>query len=87
VIVFVSEVVEVSVPVATPKASVVASGWVSVLPVPVAESWTVCPDIGAPVVSSTVTVIVDASIPFDDRPSDGSPEPWRGPGRPWGRRG
>jgi hypothetical protein len=42
-IVFDSATVELSVPVATPLAFVVALGWVSVLPVPVAANTTVAP--------------------------------------------
>jgi hypothetical protein len=43
-----SATVELSVPVATPLAFVVPTGWVSVLPVPVAERTTVAPATGFP---------------------------------------
>jgi uncharacterized membrane protein len=46
------------VPVATPLASVGPTGWVNVLPVPVAASTTVAPLIGVPLAFFTVTVIV-----------------------------
>ena len=62
--VFDSAVVELSVPVATPFASVVAVGWVSVFPVVgVAASVTVAPWIGLPFASRAVTVIVDVPLP------------------------
>src|SRR6266540_3996074 len=61
--VFASATVELSVPVATPVASVVPVGCVSVLPLPVAASTTVAPLIGFPVVSVTVTVIVALPLP------------------------
>src|SRR5690348_1256649 len=58
--VFVSALVEVSVPVATPEPSVVPAGWVSVLPVAgLAARITVAPEIGFPPASLAVTVIVD----------------------------
>src|SRR5207249_2350500 len=58
--VLVSAVVELSVPVATPLAFVVATGCVNVLPVAgVAASTTVAPWIGLPFASRAVTVIVD----------------------------
>jgi hypothetical protein len=50
--------------VATPFASVVPTGWVSVLPVVgVAASVTVAPWIGLPLASFAVTVIVDVPLP------------------------
>jgi hypothetical protein len=56
--------VELSVPVATPLASVVPTGWVSVFPVVgVAASVTVAPGIGFPFASRAVTVIVDPVPP------------------------
>jgi protein-S-isoprenylcysteine O-methyltransferase Ste14 len=55
--------VELRVPVATPLASVVPLGWVSVLPLPVAASTTVAPLIGLPLASCTATVIVALSLP------------------------
>jgi len=55
--------VELSVPVATPLASVVPLGWVSVLPLPVADSTTVAPLIGLPLASFTVTVMVALPLP------------------------
>ena len=59
-----SAVVDESVPVATPFASVVPAGWVSVLPeVGVAASVTVAPAIGFPNVSLAVTVMVEAPPP------------------------
>src|SRR5437867_1708254 len=45
--VFAPATVELSVPVATPLASVGPLGWMSVLPLPVAASTTVAPLIGA----------------------------------------
>src|SRR5437763_1931048 len=56
--VFASAVVELNVPVATPLASVGPTGWLRVLPVPVAASTTVAPTIGLPLASLAVTVIV-----------------------------
>jgi len=56
--VFAPVTVELSVPVATPFASVVLLGWVRVLPLPVAVSTTVAPLIGVPLASFTVTVTV-----------------------------
>jgi len=50
--------VELRVPVATPLASVGPTGWVNVLPVPVAASTTVAPLMGVPLAFFTVTVIV-----------------------------
>src|SRR5258708_32461105 len=44
--VLLSATVELKVPVATPLAFVVPTGWVTVLPVPVAASTTVAPGIG-----------------------------------------
>src|SRR3989454_578608 len=61
--VFDSATVELSVPVATPLAFVVALGWVSVLPVPVAARTTVAPGTGLPNPSLAVTVIVEGSVP------------------------
>src|SRR6185437_15526984 len=56
--------VEVKVPVATPLASVVPSGWVSVFPVVgVAASVTVAPWIGLPCASRAVTVMVEVPLP------------------------
>src|SRR5439155_19502581 len=56
--------VELSLPVATPLASVVAAGWVSVLPVVgVTARVTVAPAIGLPKASLAVTVMVDAAPP------------------------
>src|SRR5919197_876133 len=55
--------VELSVPVATPFALVVPLGCVSVLPVPVAASTTVAPEIGLPRPSLAVTVIVEVPVP------------------------
>src|SRR3989454_857473 len=52
------------VPVATPLASVVPTGWVRVLPaVGAAASVTVAPGIGFPFASRAVTVIVDVPLP------------------------
>src|SRR5437867_6402559 len=61
--VFDSATVEPSVPVATPLAWVVAEGWVSVLPPPVAASTTVAPAIGVPDASRAVTVMVEVPLP------------------------
>jgi len=58
-----SATVELSVPVATPLASVGPLGWVSVFPLPVAESTTVAPLIGFPLAFLTVTVIVEFPLP------------------------
>src|SRR6266571_2413445 len=56
--------VEVRLPVAIPLASVVPSGWASVLPaVGVAASTTVAPWIGLPFTSRAVTVIVEMPLP------------------------
>jgi hypothetical protein len=56
--------VEERVPVATPLASVVPTGWVSVLPVVgVAARTTVAPWIGLPFASLAVTVIVEVPLP------------------------
>src|SRR5260370_37502275 len=63
--VLLSATVELSVPVATPLAFVVPTGWVSVLPVPVAASTTVAPGIGLPRASLAVTVIVLWLVPLD----------------------
>src|SRR2546427_728418 len=52
------------VPVATPLASVVPTGWVRVFPVVgVAASVTVAPGIGFPLASFAVTVMVDVPLP------------------------
>src|SRR5881628_2814706 len=52
------------VPVATPLASVVPTGWVRVFPpVGVAASVTVAPWIGLPLASFAVTVMVDVPLP------------------------
>src|SRR6266851_5452433 len=59
--VFDSATVELSVPVATPLALVVPTGWVRVFPVPVAASTTVAPAIGLPLASFAVTVTVDCA--------------------------
>jgi hypothetical protein len=72
VIVFVPALVDAIVPVATPAASVVVAGCVSVLFVPVAPSWTVCPGTGFPFASTTVTVIVARSSPLATTPADGT---------------
>src|SRR5260370_177565 len=63
--VLVPATVELRVPVATPLAFVVPTGWVSVLPVPVAASTTVAPGIGLPRASLAVTVIVLWLVPLD----------------------
>src|SRR5438093_5313460 len=56
--------VEESVPVATPLAFVVPTGWVNVFPaVGVAVSVTVAPSIGLPFASFAVTVIVEVPLP------------------------
>jgi hypothetical protein len=57
--VFDAATVALSVPVATPLAFVVPTGWVSVFPVPVAASTTVAPLTRLPETSRAVTVIVD----------------------------
>jgi len=54
--------VELKVPLATPSPSVGPTGWVRVLPAPVAASTTVAPAIGFPNSSSAVTVIVDVPL-------------------------
>src|SRR6266704_113501 len=62
--VFEPAAVDASVPVATPFASVVPTGWVTVLPVVgVAASVTVAPWIGLPLASFAVTVIVELPLP------------------------
>src|SRR5436309_13466857 len=62
--VFVPAAVALRVPVATPLASVVPTGWVTVLPaVGVAASVTVAPWIGLPLASFAVTVIVELPLP------------------------
>src|SRR5207249_3127772 len=62
-IVFPSATVEPSVPVTVPSAPVGPVGGVSVLPLPVAWSWTVAPAIGFPLASRAVTVIVEVPVP------------------------
>src|SRR5206468_3047307 len=55
---------ELRVPVATPLASVVPTGWVKVFPaVGVAASVTVAPSIGFALPSRAVTVIVEVPLP------------------------
>ena len=54
-----SATVELRVPVATPLAFVGPAGWLSVLPVPVADNTTVAPGIRLPWSSRAVTVMVD----------------------------
>src|SRR6266516_3699807 len=61
--VFDSATTELSVPVATPLAFVVALGCVSVFPLPVADNATVAPGIGLPNPSLAVTVIVEIPVP------------------------
>ncbi len=61
--VFVPATVELNVPVATPLALVGPLGWVSVLPLPVADTTTVAPLIGFPPASFAVTVIVELPLP------------------------
>src|SRR5437870_5286384 len=61
--VFDSAVVELSVPVAMPFASVTPAGCVIVFPVPVAARVTVAPEMGFPNASLAVTVIVDEPPP------------------------
>jgi len=64
VTVFEPAAVDDSVPVATPLASVVPTGWVRVFPpVGVAASVTVAPWIGLPLASFAVTVMVDVPLP------------------------
>src|SRR5207245_690852 len=62
-IVFASATVELTVPVATPLASVPAAGCVSVLPLPVAASTTGMRSDGRRVASFAVTVIVAEPFP------------------------
>src|SRR5207302_3145926 len=64
-IVFVSALVELSVPVAWPLAPVGPVGWVSALLVPLAARTTVTPLTGLPNSSFAVTVIVPALAPLD----------------------
>ena len=71
VIVFVSATVEATEAVATPAASVVDPGCVSVLPVPVDAIWTVWPGTAFPFASLTVTVIVELLAPFATTLVDG----------------
>src|SRR6266545_3880112 len=61
--VFVPATVELNVPVATPLALVGPLGWVSVLPLPVADTTTVTPLIWFPPASFAVTVIVELPLP------------------------
>src|SRR5713226_6442053 len=61
--VFDSATVELTAPVATPLAFVVAAGCVRVLPVPLAASTTVAPTIGLPLASFAVTVMVEVPLP------------------------
>src|SRR5205823_3323118 len=62
--VFVPAAVALRVPVATPLASVVPTGWDRVFPpVGVAASVTVAPWIGLPLASFAVTVMVDVPLP------------------------
>src|SRR6266852_4112182 len=61
--VFDSAAVVLNVPVATPLALVVPTGWINVFPVPVAARTTVAPGIGLPFASRAVTVIVDPVPP------------------------
>src|SRR5436309_3026913 len=62
--VFVPAAVALRVPVATPLASVVPTGWVRVFPpVGVAASVTVAPWTGLPLASFAVTVIVELPLP------------------------
>ena len=70
VMVFVSAVVLAIVPVATPKASV-RPGWTSVLLLPVLANCTAWPATGLPLVSRTVTVIVEIAAPFAMTPVAG----------------
>src|SRR5260370_9212191 len=90
--VLLSATVELRVPVATPLAFVVPTGWVSVLPVPVAASTTVAPEIRLPNWSFAVTVSVlwlvplEAVIGEDTRTAHGStPTPLDSPipAPPW----
>src|SRR5205085_179292 len=64
-IVFVSALVELSVPVTWPLGPVGPAGWASALPVPVAPRVTVTPLTGFPNSSFAVTVIVAALAPVD----------------------
>src|SRR5438128_581104 len=61
--VFISALVELSVPVTRPLASVVAACCVTVFPTPLASSATVAPGTGFPKASSAVTVSVDPLEP------------------------
>src|SRR5256885_4075089 len=61
--VFISALVELSVPVTRPLASVVAAGCVSVFPTPLASNATVAPGTGFPIASSAVTVTVEILEP------------------------
>src|SRR5438093_13665644 len=83
--VFDSATVELSVPVATPLAFVVALGCVSVLPVPVAERTTVAPAIGLPSASLAVTVIAEWLVPLATGVGAVAEEPASDPGavRAW----
>src|SRR5207247_2477105 len=62
-IVVASPAAERTVPLAVPLASVGPVGWVSVLPLPLAWSWTVAPAIGFPFASRAVTVMVEIPVP------------------------
>src|SRR5262245_55834965 len=68
--VFVSAVMLAIVPVATPKASV-GPGWTSVLLLPVAARLTAWPATGLPLMSRTVTVIVESDEPLAITPVAG----------------
>jgi hypothetical protein len=68
--VFVSAVVLAIVPVATPNGSV-RPGWTSVLLLPVAARLTAWPATGLPLLSRTVTVIVENAVPFAITPVAG----------------
>ena len=62
-IVFVPTALELSVPVATPLAFVVAAGWTRVFPIPVAARATLTPPTPLPKTSLAVTVIVEVTAP------------------------
>src|SRR5262245_15028815 len=70
-IVLVSAVMLAIVPVATPKASV-GPGWTSVLLLPVAARLTAWPATGLPLMSRTVTVIVEVAVPLATTPVAGA---------------
>jgi hypothetical protein len=67
---FVSAVIELMVPLATPDAFV-RLGWTSVLLLPVAARLTAWPGTGLPFMSRTVTVIVEIDEPFAITPVAG----------------